>query len=176
MTRVLLAGLVAFGPLAASAGTTGGICGRVVDAGTNLPVADARVTATSPADVEATQTDAHGTFAFASLIPGQYRVAITHAGYQVAATITLLVAADATTHATVGLRHLIASRATGNLVRSGTPVVFYEPLPWPEYPTYADVTKYRDQWTAIYSGPYSNPIYLSQTPGITFGVGTPVRY
>jgi len=66
---LLVAALLCASP--ARAGTTGGISGTVVDAGTTTPVADARVTVTSPSQSANTTTDAAGRFHFVSLAPDE---------------------------------------------------------------------------------------------------------
>src|SRR5580698_6495856 len=60
----------------ALAGTTGGLTGTIVDAGTGAPVAGARVQISSPSDV------ASGHFGFLTLPPDTYTVSITKTGYQ----------------------------------------------------------------------------------------------
>ena len=60
----------------------GSIRGRVLATGTDLPLRNARIQATS--DVGSAQpvfTDADGRFVIASLVPGRYRVAVTKPGF-----------------------------------------------------------------------------------------------
>lgn len=61
------------------AGTTGSITGTVTDKATNAPLADARVTATSPSQSATTTTDATGHFTFLSLGPVTYTLSIEKA-------------------------------------------------------------------------------------------------
>ena len=55
--------------------------GRVVEAGTGVPVAGAVVTATAPAQTASTTTDASGNFSFISLAPDTYTVTAAKTGY-----------------------------------------------------------------------------------------------
>ena len=66
----------------ASAGTTGGISGVVNETGTTTPIAGATVTVTSPSQSASTTTDARGHFAFVSLAPDEYTVALQKTGYE----------------------------------------------------------------------------------------------
>lgn len=67
--------------LPAIAGTTGGITGRIVDAGTNLPLADVTVTAISPSQAATTTTDASGNYRFLSLPPDTYTLSFDKTAY-----------------------------------------------------------------------------------------------
>src|ERR1700744_3910856 len=66
----------------ALAGTTGGLTGTIVDAGTGAPVAGARVQISSPSDNATSTTDASGHFGFLTLPPDTYTVSVTKTGYQ----------------------------------------------------------------------------------------------
>ncbi|HYK53030.1 MAG TPA: carboxypeptidase-like regulatory domain-containing protein, partial [Candidatus Eremiobacteraceae bacterium] len=70
----------------ALAGTTGTLSGYVVVVGDkpgapDIPVAGAKVTATSPTDSESATTDAQGYFAFVDLPPDTYTVSASRDGY-----------------------------------------------------------------------------------------------
>ncbi len=111
----------------ASAGTTGGLRGRVVDQATGMGLAGAVVTATSPSQTASTQTDANGNFNFLSLGPDTYVVSAQIKGYEPASAPGISVIADqvqsvgsfslAKALRTIGA---IKSRSTSNLVRPGT--------------------------------------------------------
>ena len=83
-------------PLTASAGTTGSIAGTVLGTGTGSPIANAKVTAISGAEIQVARTDARGDFAFVSLTPGTYIVEIERDGYATAIRVGVHVAADST--------------------------------------------------------------------------------
>ena len=115
----------------ALAGTTGGLTGTVVDSQTHKPVADAAVTAFSPSQSATTQTDASGHFTFISLIPDTYSVSVQKKGYAAASQPGVTVFADSTQSVGVALvpdlvtiTHVI-SKATGDLVKSGTTADVY---------------------------------------------------
>ena len=63
-------------PQAPPAQATGALTGQVQEAGTRAPVPDARIAITGPGVREATTADHAGRFAFPSLAPGVYRIAI----------------------------------------------------------------------------------------------------
>jgi hypothetical protein len=75
-----LATVFAMVPLFATAGTTGTISG-VVKAQGGGPLAGVAVTAASPSQTATTKTDAHGFFAFPSLLPDTYTVTFVMSGY-----------------------------------------------------------------------------------------------
>lgn len=174
MLRYVVIALFALVPLAAQAGTTGGLCGKVLDFTTNAPIADARVTVTSSVQVETTRTDAHGGFVFASLVPGRYSIAISHPGF--VTTISYIpIAADATIHPTLYVdQRKATSRGAGNLVAFGTSFTFHDE-PRVEHPDYAIIV-YGDGWEPDYGGPGSFGLYMTLTPGITPGSGPAVMH
>jgi hypothetical protein len=86
----LVAGLV--GP--ASAGTTGGLRGRVVDGVTGAGLANVVVNAVSPSQSEVTRTNGSGEFAFISLSPDTYVVSAELSGYDPASAAGITVQAD----------------------------------------------------------------------------------
>ena len=110
----------------AVAGTTGSITGVVTQAGTSTPVAGAKVTVTSPSQIETTQTDAAGRFGFVSLAPDEYTVSVEKTGYESLAQPGVSVFADTPQSLSLQLRPAlktianVSSRASGDLVRPGT--------------------------------------------------------
>jgi len=131
MRKLLISALLLFAftygvTLTVMAGTTGSLRGRVVDARTKSPVADAKVEAASASGSSSTVSDASGYFAFVSLAPDSYTVSARKAGYdpQSAAGVTIL--ADQSTNValelTPALRVIgsVTSRSSANLVRPGT--------------------------------------------------------
>jgi len=83
MLFILLASFLAQAPVAA----TGQLRGHVLEDGSNKPVAGARVmllsqgSRTIPGPPPQSTTDADGAFAFASLVPGDYRLDVQKSGY-----------------------------------------------------------------------------------------------
>src|ERR1700742_1512809 len=82
VTALILLVAVAGQETWALAGTTGGLSGTVVDAGSGAPVAGARVQISSPSQTASGTTDAGGHFAFSTLPPDTYSVSVTKTGYQ----------------------------------------------------------------------------------------------
>ncbi len=115
----------------APAGTTGGLSGTVVESGTSVPVADARVTVTSPSQTAGTVTDAGGHFHFVSLAPDEYVATIEKTGYDPASYPGISVFADAQQTLTFVLRKAlktiaqVSSRSASSLVRPGTTADLY---------------------------------------------------
>ena len=115
----------------ASAGTTGGISGVVVDATSGAPVAGTRVTAASPSQTATSTTDAGGHFAFVSLVPDEYTVSAEHLDYDTASISGVAVFADATQVVRVTLRRTlrtianVRSLSSATLVRPGTTADIY---------------------------------------------------
>src|SRR5437588_8493471 len=92
----LLLTLLAFASftLPASAGTTGGITGRIVDSTAQTALADVAVTVTSASETERTTTDANGNYRFLSLIPDSYTVSLDKSGYDPVSQAGIAVFAD----------------------------------------------------------------------------------
>ncbi len=133
--HALVAVLLAVAMLAqgtwALAGTTGGVSGSVVDASTQAPIADAKVTVSSPSETMSANTDATGHFAFISLIPDTYTVSVSKDGYAPASEGGITVFADATQTVSVSLQPAlktiakVTSRAASSLIKSGTTADVY---------------------------------------------------
>lgn len=110
----------------ASAGTTGGLHGRVVDTATGAAIAGAKVTAASPSQLEAVTTDANGVFVFISLSPDTYTITVSKDGYDIASLPGITVVADQSRNISVTMQKTlktlatISTRATASLVRPGT--------------------------------------------------------
>jgi hypothetical protein len=115
----------------ALAGTTGRMNGTVLQADTGAPIANAKVTASSPTQTASTTTDGSGHFGFISLAPDTYNVSVEKDGFQAVSVAGTTVFADAT--ATVSLRMTAAlttiakvtATAAGNLVKRGTTADVY---------------------------------------------------
>jgi hypothetical protein len=121
----LLALLGGLAPTSAPAATTGSLRGKVVDSATNAPIAGAKVTVESPSEQASTTTDAGGNFAFISLGPDSYVIAVDKTGYQPISRAGVLVQAnqsqDIILDLSVSLKTIgtVHSRTTGGLVHSG---------------------------------------------------------
>jgi len=113
------------------AGTTGGISGLVVVAGTSTPLAGVTITAVSPSQTARTITDAGGRFAFVSLAPDEYTLSLSKGGYAPDSFPGIAVFADAQQTVRLPLRIAlrtiasVTSRSAGSLVRSGTTADIY---------------------------------------------------
>ncbi len=117
------------------AGTTGSITGTVTDKATNAPLADARVTATSPSQSATTTTDATGHFTFLSLGPDTYTLSIEKSGYDSSSESGITVQSDQSQRlalsTTKTLRTIArtTSRSSGSLVKSGVTSDVYNITP-----------------------------------------------
>lgn len=69
-------------PLAAKAGTTGSIAGRVTDLDSGAPIAGATIERRSPAEVRKTTTNVNGYYLVPSLPPSNYTVTVIRPGYE----------------------------------------------------------------------------------------------
>ncbi len=109
----------------ASAGTTGGIRGRILDRDTQHGIAGVKVTVASPSQTATATTDANGAFVFISLIPDTYTISVQPTGYDVAVQPGITVTADQVQ--SVGLTPAritqtigrASTRVGSNLVKSG---------------------------------------------------------
>jgi len=90
-----LALLAALVPLCAQAGTTGVVSGKATD-DNKAPVADVRVTVTSPGQTAYTATNASGFYSVLNLSPDTYTVTASKQGYQTFNTYGVTVQADQT--------------------------------------------------------------------------------
>jgi len=129
---LLILALVLQGTTSVLAGTTGSITGTVVDASTNQPIANARVTAQSPSQSVTTTTDNGGRFAFVSLSPDTYAVSVeASANHSAFALNGITVQADATQNVSLAqpsaLQKIgsVTSRSASALVKSGTTADIY---------------------------------------------------
>ena len=125
LVAVLLAVCVLAQETWALAGTTGGLNGTVRDAKSGAPIANAKVTASSPSETSSTQTDASGHFVFLSLAPDTYSVSAEKGDYQAESQAGVTVFADSTQTVSLQLVSLktiitLTSKAASNLVKSGT--------------------------------------------------------
>jgi hypothetical protein len=123
----LCAGLLVFMTGTARAGTTGTLSGFTQTA-QGVPVAQAKITATSPSQDATTMTDERGKFTFVALIPDTYAVTASKTGYQTVTLTGIDVVADNTRTVqfvldvkTLGT--ILVSR--GGLVSAGTTVDVY---------------------------------------------------
>ena len=110
----------------AFAGTTGAISGHVIDAGTQAPIAGARVTLASPSQTETTTSDATGAYAFVSLSPDTYTVTASANGYDPTTLPGISVLVDQSQTLTISLKksatvlgRVTVTGAPGGLVRAG---------------------------------------------------------
>ena len=127
-------GLLASVVVPALAGTTGALVGRVLSADQHAPIAGALVVVVSAnGDVARVQSDASGSFTFASLSPDEYTITVEHSGYERATFAGFDVFADQTQQLFAELRlHQIAvvsSRGLLDLVRPGTTSDIYSATP-----------------------------------------------
>ena len=164
MKRIVLAIAAALLPLAANAGTAGGLSGTVLTAREGEPVADALVRVISSTQVASTRTDAHGNFTFVSLTPDVYEVSIECRGFDRWRAQGVVVFADFTSR--VSARLFLAIITIGHidfstLVKPGI---------------VSDVYTYGTTKIAIAPPVFANYWMLRMTSGITFGANAPVMH
>jgi hypothetical protein len=115
----------------ALAGTTGRLSGRIVQSDTGAPVANAKITVSSPSQTVSTTSDASGNFRIISLIPDTYTVSAEKNGFQPASLAGITVFADATQTLDIRMQPTlttiakVTSKAAGSLVKSGTTADVY---------------------------------------------------
>jgi hypothetical protein len=124
-----LAALVLFAlaamPVGTTAGTTGTLRGRVLDATTHAPIAGALVVAAAPSQTAQSVTDAAGAFSFISLQPDTYTVSASKAGYDSQSQPGITIVADQAATVSFLLPKTLktiahtTSRSAQSLVRSG---------------------------------------------------------
>ncbi|HEY8313225.1 MAG TPA: carboxypeptidase regulatory-like domain-containing protein, partial [Candidatus Baltobacteraceae bacterium] len=109
----------------ALAGTTGGLGGNVTDE-SGKPIADVKITASSPSQTLSTQTDGSGHFIFLSLAPDTYTVSAEKDGFAAASIPGQTIFADNVQNIQIQMHPAlktiakVTSRSSGSLVKSGT--------------------------------------------------------
>ncbi len=122
-------------PLGAVAGTTGSLNGQVLETQGRVPVAGARVTATSPSQSATATTDASGKFTFISLMPDTYSVSVEKTGYEPVSLAGIAVFADQNQTLAFSLEKnlkeiaRVTSRSSLSPVRPGTTTDVYSVNP-----------------------------------------------
>ena len=117
---------VSLQPATATAGTTGSIVGRLVDAKSGAAVAGATVTVASPSQTERSSSDAGGGFRFLSLSPDTYTLTIERSSYETVTLAGITIQADQTQTFNRALTPRLqtigttTARRANDLVKSGT--------------------------------------------------------
>jgi hypothetical protein len=108
-TRLFAATFIAaiIAPLAGRADTTGVLIGRISDADTAAPIADALVTAASPTERETRRSDAKGFYSFIDLAPGIYYMTVQAAHYEPASVPGAVVHAGASLSLNLEMRKML---------------------------------------------------------------------
>ena len=119
--RLWLVGcLVALAALAAYAGTTGKVAGKVIDATTNEPLLGANVLILGTS-LGAT-TDVEGYFTINNLLPGTYSIVVSFVGYKRTTVTDVLVKIDLTTRVDVKMQQDVV-QGEEVIVRAERPLV-----------------------------------------------------
>ena len=146
-------------PIAAHADTIGALSGRVVDFGTQLPLANVEVRAISPSVQRVTRTDSHGNFVFLDLPPGPYEVSFAHALYAGNVFTALFIPAGVEIHVQVALKRAFY------IIDGFRPI----PVGWLVRPgVTADVYRFNARVPGMGS-PGSAFGFFPAVPGLTFG-------
>jgi TonB dependent receptor/Carboxypeptidase regulatory-like domain len=116
----------------ALAGTTGSLTGTVTLEGTTTPVANAKVTVSSPSQTSTTTTDSGGHFGFVSLAPDTYTVTVSEEGViEPTKQAGVTVQADNQVNVAIATPRFIktlttiTSRTSADLVKPGTTADVY---------------------------------------------------
>jgi hypothetical protein len=124
---VLFVAVLVAAALPASAGTTGGLRGRVVDADSGTPVPSAKVTVASPSESATVNADQNGSFTFISLAPDTYTLAASAPGYDDVSTSGISVLADqvqsvgsVSVHRRLRQIGRVTARSSTDVVKPGT--------------------------------------------------------
>jgi Carboxypeptidase regulatory-like domain len=162
MRALLVAAALAaasFLPVSGFAGTTGQLAGTVTDAGSRAPISGASVTVSSPAQREATTSDATGHFSFVSLAPGVYVVTVSREGYATQTYSNVAVNADAST--AIALLTFRPLRQIGSVLDYHYPSIFQDHVTSDVYVVTPVTPFYSFDGHDIYA--------LHFIPGLTFG-------
>lgn len=109
----------------ALAGTTGSLGGNVTDE-SGKPIANVKVTASSPSQTTSTQTDGAGHFILLTLAPDTYTLSAEKTGYTSTSITGATVFADQVQNVAISMHGAlktianVTSRSSGSLVKSGT--------------------------------------------------------
>ncbi|MDQ6930245.1 MAG: carboxypeptidase regulatory-like domain-containing protein [Candidatus Eremiobacteraeota bacterium] len=112
--------------VAARAGTTGGIQGRVTDRTSGAPLAGVTVALSSPSQSATNVSDAAGGYRFLSLAPDSYTLTFTKSGYDPVSQAGFSVFADQTQSLSISMNKSlqeigrVTSRSSNDLVKAGT--------------------------------------------------------
>lgn len=160
-----------FGILAApaSAGTTGGISGRVFDDKGN-PVASARVTATSPSQSSTATSDVKGFFSILNLPPDTYAITATRDGYDPATVSGITVQADQNASENISLH--VSTKIIGHVTTSAQLSVVSKSTTGDLYAVNAQaINKYQGSAGGAETL-YSQNGVVGSLPGVVRNVGT----
>src|SRR5579862_6157279 len=121
-----LASVIAASTMPATAGTTGGISGHVIDSNSQAPIAGVNVVAVSATQTATATTDASGSFHFLSLVPDTYTLQFSKDGYDQLSQAGITIFSDQNQDVAITMVKTlktiarVTSRAAGSLVKSGT--------------------------------------------------------
>jgi len=122
-----ICGILAFAaaPSVGTAGTTGGVAGRVTDSGTQAPLANVTVTISAPSQTASTTTDASGNYRFLSLAPDTYTLSFSKDTYTPVSQPGVSVFADQVQTINIAMTPALKTIASvrtraGNLVKAST--------------------------------------------------------
>jgi hypothetical protein len=144
------------------AGTTGTISGTAVDADTGAPLANVKVSVSSPSQSATTSSDAKGFYTLQGLVPDTYTISFQLEGYEALSNSGVSVFQDETTSQNARLGKTlktianVSARGAGNLVQPNQPSDVY--------------TVSNDELNAISGGNDLHKTlyqYIQAVPGIT---------
>ncbi|GAC1573440.1 MAG: hypothetical protein NVS3B7_04760 [Candidatus Elarobacter sp.] len=128
---MLVVAFLCNGVIAAVAGTTGALSGKVLDAATQAPIPGAKVTVASPSGSSTSTSDKSGSFQFLSLAPDTYTLSVSLSAYDTASTSGITVQSDQTATFNVTLAKSlkqigrVQSRSNASLIQPGVSTDVY---------------------------------------------------
>jgi hypothetical protein len=150
------------------ASSTGQITGRIFDATTNAPIAQAAVTAVSPTGIYKAVTGANGYFAIVNVYPDTYRVSASATGYQTAMSEGNTVDQNGSTTVNIGLSK--DATVLGRVSVRGATTVVQPNVPADQYVLTASAANATNGSGGSMSL-YQTPGIIATLPGVTLDAG-----
>lgn len=160
---------MAFVPLCAAAGTTGVVSGKATD-DKSAPVADVRVTVTSPGQTAFAATNATGFYSVLNLSPDTYTVTASKQGYQTFNAYGVTVQADQTNRVDVVMHEAI--RTLGRVTTTATSGLISRTVTGDLYTVNADAINRYQGSAGGAETLYSQNGVVGSLPGVVRTVGS----
>src|SRR5579872_602312 len=166
---VLVLSLLLLTASASWAATTGNISGHVTDQ-QGSPLAGVHVTATSPSQVNGSDTDSHGFFSILDLSPDTYTVTATKSGYDTASVYGITVQSGQTSAANFALH--TSTKTLGKVVTTATASIVNKTVTGDLYAVNANAIKSYAGSAGGAETLYSQNSVVGSMPGVVRSVGS----